>query len=164
MYLLCFILFYYYFLNVYLFWEGQRAPVCEQGRGRERGRERIPSKPCAISAMNTEANLGLYLTNCEIRGSEPEPRVGGLTDWATQVPAFALFNACPPVSCTVFFRDVECTVLELARPVDNGPQSGSHQSCLLMYSCPRIVCCLGSSEFHLSLVGLAVQAYSEFFV
>ena len=35
----------------------------EYGRGRERGRERIPSKLCTVS---TEPSEGLYITNHEI--------------------------------------------------------------------------------------------------
>ena len=37
----------------------------KQGRGRERegGRERIPSRPCAVSA---EPDVGLEFMNCEI--------------------------------------------------------------------------------------------------
>ena len=35
----------------------------EQGRGRERGRARIPSRLHAVSA---EPNVGLELTNCKI--------------------------------------------------------------------------------------------------
>ena len=44
-----------FFLLVCLFFEG--------GRGRERGRERIPSRLHAVSA---EPDAGLELTNCEI--------------------------------------------------------------------------------------------------
>ena len=35
----------------------------EQGRGRERGRERIPS---GLHAVSTEPDMGLDLTKCEI--------------------------------------------------------------------------------------------------
>ena len=42
---------------------GEREQAHEQGRGRERGRERIPSKLHAVSA---EPDVGLDLTNCEI--------------------------------------------------------------------------------------------------
>ena len=45
--------------SIYLFWERERAS--EQGRGR--GRERIPCRPCAVSA---EPDAGLDSTNCEI--------------------------------------------------------------------------------------------------
>ena len=38
----------------------------EQGRGRERGRKRIPSSVCAVSA---EPNVGLELMNHEIMTS-----------------------------------------------------------------------------------------------
>ena len=47
------------------FWERQRESMCTYnwGRGRERGRERIPSWLCTVS---TEPNMGLQLTNHEI--------------------------------------------------------------------------------------------------
>ena len=35
-----------------------------QGRGRKRGREKVPSRLCTVSA---ESNAGLELTNREIR-------------------------------------------------------------------------------------------------
>ena len=35
----------------------------EQGRGKERGRERIPSR---LHAVSTEPNVGLQLKNCRI--------------------------------------------------------------------------------------------------
>ena len=37
--------------------------MIKQGRGRERGRERIPSRLCAV---NTEPDVGLEPTNHEI--------------------------------------------------------------------------------------------------
>ena len=43
--------------------EREKDRVHEWGRGRERGRERIPNHLPAISA---EPNVGLELTNCEI--------------------------------------------------------------------------------------------------
>ena len=41
----------------------ERECVCEQGRGRERGRQRIQSRLCADS---NEPDVGLRLTNREI--------------------------------------------------------------------------------------------------
>ena len=41
----------------------ERNRECKQGRGKERGRERIPSRICTVS---TEPDVGLKLTNCEI--------------------------------------------------------------------------------------------------
>ena len=41
----------------------ERESVCEQGRGRERGRQRIQSRLCADS---NEPDVGLRLTNREI--------------------------------------------------------------------------------------------------
>ena len=41
----------------------KRVCVCEQGRGRERGRHRIPSRLCTVS---TEPDMGLEFTNHEI--------------------------------------------------------------------------------------------------
>ena len=49
------------FLNIYLFFEKERQP--EQGSGRERGRESIPSGLCAVRA---EPDVGLELTKHEI--------------------------------------------------------------------------------------------------
>ena len=43
--------------------ENVRMWAHEQGRGRERGRERIPSRLCTISE---EPDVGLELPNCEI--------------------------------------------------------------------------------------------------
>ena len=43
---------------IYLFWEKACA-----GGGEEKGRERIPSRLCAVSA---EPDLGLDPVNCEI--------------------------------------------------------------------------------------------------
>ena len=50
-----------FFKFIYLFWEMERAH--EQGRHRERRRERISSRFCAVSA---KLNAGLELTNCEL--------------------------------------------------------------------------------------------------
>ena len=54
----------------------------EQGRGRERGRERIPSRLCIISA---EPDAGLELMNCEIM-TWPEIQSQMLNGLATQAP------------------------------------------------------------------------------
>ena len=48
-----------YFFNVYLLFEIER----EWGRGRERGRQRIPSRLCTVS---TEPNMGLELMKREM--------------------------------------------------------------------------------------------------
>ena len=50
-----------FFLSLFILRERERAH--KWGRGRKKGRERIPSKPCAVS---TEPNMGLDLTNLEI--------------------------------------------------------------------------------------------------
>ena len=52
-----FILFYFYLLMFI-----SRERVCEQGRGRERGGERIPNRPHVVSA---ECNVGLEPMNRE---------------------------------------------------------------------------------------------------
>ena len=52
----------FFFKFIYLFWERQSTRVGEA----ERGRDRIPSRPCTIS---TEPDAGLELTNCEIMTS-----------------------------------------------------------------------------------------------
>ena len=41
----------------------ERNRECKQGRGKERGRERIPSRICTVS---TEPDVGLKPMNCEI--------------------------------------------------------------------------------------------------
>ena len=51
------------------------------GRGRKRGRERIPSRLHA----DFRDDAGLYLTTLRSQ-PEPQSRVGHLIDWATQVP------------------------------------------------------------------------------
>ena len=51
----------YPFLNVYLFILKGREH--EQGRSRERGRERIPSR---LHTVNTEPEVGLESTNREV--------------------------------------------------------------------------------------------------
>ena len=48
---------------IYLFWERERVSKHKQGRGRDRGRERIPSRLCTVS---TEPDVGLKPMNCEI--------------------------------------------------------------------------------------------------
>ena len=48
------------FLCVNVYFERER--VCEQGRGRERGGERIPNRPHVVSA---ECNVGLEPMNRE---------------------------------------------------------------------------------------------------
>ena len=68
------------FLSLFIyFWERQRQ--------HEWGRERIPSRQCAVS---TEPNVGLKLMKLWDHEPkprpEPKPRVGYLTDWATQAP------------------------------------------------------------------------------
>ena len=50
---------FYFFKNVYFWREREHKPW----RGRERGRERIPSR---LHAVSTEPSMGLKLTNCEI--------------------------------------------------------------------------------------------------
>ena len=51
----------FFFKLIYLFWERQREN--KWGRGRESGRDRIPSRFCAVSM---ESDVGLKLTNHEI--------------------------------------------------------------------------------------------------
>ena len=46
-----------------MFFYFERERVCEQGRGRARGRERIPSGPCAVSI---EPDDGVEPINHEI--------------------------------------------------------------------------------------------------
>ena len=46
--------------------EGERMREHQWGRGRERGRERIPSR---LRTVSTEPDMGLKLTDREIRAS-----------------------------------------------------------------------------------------------
>ena len=50
-----------FFKLIYLLRESKST--CEQGRGRERGREKIPS---SLQAISMEPDAGLESTNCEI--------------------------------------------------------------------------------------------------
>ena len=50
-----------FLLMFYFIFERERQ--CEWGRGRERGRQRIQSRPCTDSR---ESNMGLKLTNFEM--------------------------------------------------------------------------------------------------
>ena len=67
-------------LEFILFWEWKST----SGGGAERGRERIPSRLCVLSA---EPDAGLELTSHEIM---TWAEVRCLTDWATQVPQLLL--------------------------------------------------------------------------
>ena len=53
----------YIFLNAYSLIVRERENVSERGAERERGRERIPSRLCAVSV---DPDVGLSLTNHEI--------------------------------------------------------------------------------------------------
>ena len=66
--------------------ERDRKRQRETERERERERERIPSRLHTVSIVPNE---GLKLTNCEIMNS---PEIGGLTDWATQVPQYQVIH------------------------------------------------------------------------
>ena len=72
---------------IYLFILTERERQCKQGRGRERGRERIPSRFCTDS---TEPHAGLNRTNCEIM-TWAETKSRTLTDWATQAPLYVFY-------------------------------------------------------------------------
>ena len=50
--------------------------MCKQGRGRERERERIPSRLCTVSS---EPDVRLDLMNCKVMIFELIPRVRCLT-------------------------------------------------------------------------------------
>ena len=65
---------------IYILWE--RVCVLKQSRGREKGRERIPSSLCPVSA---EPDAGLDLTTVR-SWLEPKSRVRRSTDWANQTP------------------------------------------------------------------------------
>ena len=78
-----FLMFMYYFERER---ERERESARKWGRGRERGRKRIPSRFCAVS---TETDLGLEPTNHEIM---TWAKVGCLIDWAIQVPRKCFVN------------------------------------------------------------------------
>ena len=61
-------------------WEQGKGRERDRQRQRERDRERTPNRLCTVS---TEPDLGLHLRNHEIM---TWPKVGRLTDWATQAP------------------------------------------------------------------------------
>ena len=54
---------FFFFKFTYLFILRERERESKQGRDREKGRERIPSR---FHAVSTEPNSGFPLTNCEI--------------------------------------------------------------------------------------------------
>ena len=54
---------FFFLMFIYLFILKEKECVCKQGRVREKGRKRIPSKLCAVSA---EPDMALALTNREI--------------------------------------------------------------------------------------------------
>ena len=68
--------------------------MSEQGRGRERGRERMPSSLCAIRWSPVQ---GLNSQTAS-SWSEPKPRVRRLMDWATQGSTASCFQG----SCTLW--------------------------------------------------------------
>ena len=80
----------FFFLRSFIL--GERMCNCTHectswGKGRERGKARIPSKLHAVS-METDGRLDL--TNCEII---TWAKINShLTDWATQAPPLALLN------------------------------------------------------------------------
>ena len=78
--------------------ESTRMHMCKQGRGRDRGRPRIPSGLCADS---TEPD-GLQLTNREIMTWAD---VRFLTDWATQVPPQLIFSKNVVVTDRICWRN-----------------------------------------------------------
>ena len=70
----------FFFFKFISFWERQRQ--CKWGRDRERGRERIPSSSAPSVQSRTQGSNPRTVKS----GPEPKPRVGRLTDWATQAP------------------------------------------------------------------------------
>ena len=98
-----------YFL--FIFREKERACEQELGRGRERGRERIPSRLCTFSV---EPDVGLNPRTVRLWPGL-KSRVGRLTDWAMLAPL--MFLSIVTVKC--FLRDwhwpqcpVECELQE----------------------------------------------------
>ena len=88
-----------FFKNVfYLFWERERERLCghvcihKWRRGRERGRERIPSRLRVVSAEPTWGSMPWTVRS----RPETKPRVGCLTDWSTQAPRFGCLKGSVP--------------------------------------------------------------------
>ena len=77
-----FIFFNLFFEFIYSCWERHRQRRVGNGQ-RERGRQRIPGRLCAVSA---EPNAGLEPRKTVRSWPERKPRVRRLTDWATQAP------------------------------------------------------------------------------
>ena len=71
-------------LNLFL---RQRETEHEQGRGRERERGTESEAGSRLWAVSTEPDVGLKLTDCEIR---TWAEVRHSTDWATQAPLLQL--------------------------------------------------------------------------
>ena len=89
----CLTLIFFTFLNV-KYWERQRTCMCEQVGGAEREERENSNQTPHVSA---EPDTGFEPTNCEIITHKPwenwpelNPRVGHLTEWATQVSFFCL--------------------------------------------------------------------------
>ena len=72
---------------MFIYFERERMCVHEQGRGRDRGRHRIQSRPQALF-YQCRGRRGARTHECEIM---TWAEVGGSTDWATQVLQEYLF-------------------------------------------------------------------------
>ena len=91
-----FFFFLFFFFNVYLFWETEREGESGEGAERERGKERISGRLCALSVQISTQGL-----ISQMMRSWPEliSRVGHLTNWATRSPSCHFF----PFFFFVFF-------------------------------------------------------------
>ena len=83
---LCVFFFLKKIFNIYLLLGGETE--YKQGRGRERGRCRIQTDSRLQLSAQTDPDVGLEPTNCEII---IWATVGCLTNWGTQAPCFCVF-------------------------------------------------------------------------
>ena len=74
------------FLMFIYFWDTEKERM--SGGGAEREGDTQSEASFRLWAVSTEPNMGLELTNCEIR---TWPEVGCLTDWATQASLLHIF-------------------------------------------------------------------------
>ena len=93
----CRITFFLFFKFIYLCWgresesERERYSACKCGRNRERGRETIPSRLCAVSSEP----VSWFEPTAMRSGPEPTPKVSRSncsTDWATQALWITFFQ------------------------------------------------------------------------
>ena len=96
-FLLHFIFKYILSLFIYFERERERAHVCQQGRGRERGKERIPSR---LYTVSMEPNVGLDLTKREIM-IWAKIKSQAHEHWVTQEPVYSICEQVLSISSVI---------------------------------------------------------------